>query len=65
MSLGNKQGIYDVLVVGAGAAGMLSAGKAAQAGAKTLLLEKNEKVGRKIGITGKGRCNVTNLSELP
>ena len=54
---------YDVIVIGAGAAGMLAAGKAAQAGARTLLLEKNEKVGRKIGITGKGRCNVTNACD--
>ena len=54
---------YDVIVIGAGAAGLLAAGKAAQAGARTLLLEKNEKVGRKIGITGKGRCNVTNACD--
>lgn len=54
---------YDVIVIGAGAAGMLAAGKAAQAGARTLLLEKNEKAGRKIGITGKGRCNVTNACD--
>jgi len=54
---------YDVIVIGAGAAGMLAAGKAAQTGARTLLLEKNEKVGRKIGITGKGRCNVTNACD--
>ncbi len=54
---------YDVIVIGAGAAGLLAAGKAAQAGARTLLLEKNAKVGRKIGITGKGRCNVTNACD--
>lgn len=54
---------YDVIVIGAGAAGLLAAGKAAEAGALTLLLEKNEKVGRKIGITGKGRCNVTNACD--
>ncbi len=54
---------YDVIVIGAGAAGLLAAGKAAQSGARTLLLEKNEKVGRKIGITGKGRCNVTNACD--
>lgn len=55
--------MYDVVVVGAGAAGLIAAGKAAEAGARTLLLEKNEKVGRKIGITGKGRCNVTNACD--
>lgn len=54
---------YDVIVIGAGAAGLMAAGKAAQAGARTLLLEKNAKVGRKIGITGKGRCNVTNACD--
>lgn len=55
--------MYDVIVIGAGAAGLLAAGKAAEAGARTLLLEKNAKVGRKIGITGKGRCNVTNACD--
>ncbi len=50
----------QIAVVGAGAAGMMAAGIAAQCGAKVTLFEKNEKVGRKIGITGKGRCNVTN-----
>lgn len=51
---------YDVIVVGAGAAGMMAAGTAAQNGNKVLLLEKMEKSGRKVRITGKGRCNVTN-----
>lgn len=49
-----------VAVVGAGAAGLMAAGIAAQQGACVLLFEHNEKVGRKIAITGKGRCNVTN-----
>lgn len=53
-------GSYDVLVIGAGAAGMLCAGTAAAAGCSVLLLEKNSRVGRKLLITGKGRCNVTN-----
>ncbi len=51
---------YDVIVIGAGAAGMLAAGNAAESGAKVLLLEKMERVGRKLLITGKGRCNITN-----
>ena len=50
---------YDVIVVGAGAAGMMAAGTAARNGHRVLLLEKMEKSGRKVRITGKGRCNVT------
>ena len=49
-----------VLIVGAGAAGLMAAVGAAEAGAEVLLLEKNEKPGKKIYITGKGRCNLTN-----
>lgn len=51
---------YDLIVVGAGAAGLMCAGTAAQAGLRVLLLDKNKRVGRKLLITGKGRCNVTN-----
>lgn len=47
-------------IVGAGAAGMLAAGKAGESGADVTLFEKNASVGRKIAITGKGRCNLTN-----
>ncbi len=50
----------SVIVVGGGAAGMMAAAVAAQNGADVLLFEKNEKLGRKLRITGKGRCNVTN-----
>ena len=53
----------DVLVIGGGAAGMMAALQAAYAGAKVILLEKNEKLGKKIYITGKGRCNVTNVAD--
>lgn len=53
--------MYDVIVIGAGAAGMMAAGIAAQSGKSVLLLEKMEKAGRKIRITGKGRCNLTNV----
>lgn len=52
--------IYDVIVVGGGAAGMMAAVTAATTGGEVLLLERNPKVGRKIYITGKGRCNVCN-----
>ena len=51
---------YDLIVIGAGAAGMMAAGTAAGEGARVLLLEKNARPGRKLMITGKGRCNVTN-----
>ncbi|HZK54512.1 MAG TPA: NAD(P)/FAD-dependent oxidoreductase [Desulfosporosinus sp.] len=51
---------YQVIVVGGGAAGMMAAGQAAKGGAKVLLLEKKEHLGRKIAISGKGRCNLTN-----
>ena len=50
----------NVIVVGAGAAGMMAAISAARGGAQVVLVEPNEKVGRKLYITGKGRCNVTN-----
>ena len=49
-----------MLVIGAGAAGMMCAVTAAQAGAHVTVLERNDKIGRKLYITGKGRCNVTN-----
>mgnify|MGYP000827063306 CR=1 FL=1 len=54
----------DIIVVGGGAAGMLAAYFAAEAGNKVTLLEKNEKLGKKIYITGKGRCNLTNACDV-
>lgn len=51
---------YDLIVIGGGAAGLMAAGTAAENGRKVLLLEKMEKPGRKVRITGKGRCNLTN-----
>lgn len=51
-----------LIVVGGGAAGMMAALFAARAGARVLLLERNEKLGKKVYITGKGRCNVTNAA---
>ncbi len=53
--------MYDTIVIGGGAAGLIAAGTAARCGHKVLLLEKMEKAGRKIRITGKGRCNLTNM----
>lgn len=53
-----------VIVVGGGAAGLMAAGQAALAGAETTLLEKMQRPGRKICISGKGRCNLTNIAEL-
>ena len=55
---------YDVIVVGAGAAGLIAAGRAAELGGRVLLLEKMERAGRKLLITGKGRCNITNDAPL-
>ena len=54
----------DVAVVGAGAAGMIAAGTAANRGFSVTLVERNERPGRKLMITGKGRCNLTNDCEL-
>jgi len=54
----------QVLIVGGGAAGMMAAGRAAECGADALLLEKTPRLGSKLRLTGKGRCNLTNESEL-
>ena len=51
---------FDVIVIGAGPAGLLAAGRAAELGGKVLILEKMKREGRKLLITGKGRCNITN-----
>ncbi len=50
----------DLIVIGGGAAGLMAAGTAAENGKSVLVFDKNDKLGRKIRITGKGRCNVTN-----
>jgi predicted Rossmann fold flavoprotein len=54
--------MYDVAVIGGGPAGMMAAIHAAERGARVVLLEKNEKLGKKLLITGGGRCNVTNAT---
>lgn len=53
-----------VIVVGAGAAGLLAAGTLSKRGIKTILVEKNNLNGKKIRITGKGRCNITNTADI-
>lgn len=53
-----------VAVIGAGAAGLMAAGKAGESGSDVLLLEKNDKVGKKLLISGKGRCNITNDTDI-
>ena len=54
----------QVIVIGGGAAGAMAAYMAAKNGHKVTLFEKNEKIGKKIFITGKGRCNVTNACDI-
>ena len=54
----------QVVVIGAGASGMMAAGRAAECGAHALLLEKTPRLGNKLRLTGKGRCNITNEAEL-
>ena len=55
---------FDIAVIGGGAAGLIAAGSAAASGARIALVEKNEVFGKKLYITGKGRCNVTNSADM-
>jgi len=66
MSLSNPNSkiIPKVIVVGGGPAGLMAAGQASLSGAQVILIEKMERPGRKLAITGKGRCNLTNATEL-
>ena len=60
-----KRGVgSDVIVIGGGASGSMAAGRSAEKGARTALLEKNQSLGRKIRISGKGRCNITNIGPI-
>ena len=56
----SKGNTYDVAVIGGGPAGMMAAGRAAECGARVVLIEKNTSLGKKLRITGGGRCNITN-----
>ena len=58
------QASYDIVIVGAGAAGLMAATIAAEKQQKILLIEKMDQAGRKLRITGKGRCNLTNTSPI-
>ncbi|QGQ98615.1 NAD(P)/FAD-dependent oxidoreductase [Paenibacillus psychroresistens] len=54
---------YDIIIIGAGSSGLMASIAASTQGAKVLLIDKGEKLGRKLGISGGGRCNVTNAKE--
>lgn len=60
----NKLNNLDVIIIGGGAAGIMAAISSLECNKKVLLIEKNEKIGKKIYITGKGRCNVTNNKDI-
>ena len=53
-----------VIVIGAGAAGLIAAGTAAKHTEQVILIEKNDIIGKKLLITGKGRCNITNAADI-
>ncbi len=54
---------FDVIVIGGGASGMFAAGRAAEQGKRVLVIEKNKELGKKLSITGGGRCNITNAEK--
>lgn len=54
----------DIAVIGGGAAGIMAAIRAAELGKSVILIERNEALGKKILITGKGRCNLTNIAPV-
>jgi len=57
--------MYDIVIIGAGASGLVSAIVSARRGKKVLILEKNSKIGKKLLATGNGRCNITNIRPTP
>ncbi len=58
-----KQEVFDIIVIGGGPAGMMAAGRAGELNASVLLIEKNDRLGKKLSITGGRRCNITNAEE--
>jgi len=56
--------MYDIIIIGGGVSGMIASVKASEEGARVLLIEKNNSLGRKLSITGKGRCNITNNKSM-
>ena len=54
---------FDLAIIGGGAAGMTAAVIAAENGLRTVVIEHNKQLGKKLAITGKGRCNLTNNSD--
>ena len=64
MQNANEYGMTRVCVIGGGAAGMMAAGTAALYGAEVTIFEATDRLGKKLAITGKGRCNVTNNSDI-
>ena len=65
MQKNKKEISFDVAVIGGGPSGMIAAGRAAELGAKVVLIEKKEKLGRKLLMTGKGRCNLSHAEFQP
>lgn len=61
--MGKSAHTHDVIVVGGGASGMMAAGIAAETGKRVLLIEKNDELGKKLAISGGGRCNIFNAEE--
>ncbi len=59
MNKGKEPHFFDIAVIGGGAAGMMAAFWASEKGARVVLLDKNDELGRKVSMTGKGRCNIT------
>ena len=59
MNEGKEPHFFDIAVIGGGAAGMMTAFWASKKGARVVLLDKNDELGRKVSMTGKGRCNIT------
>ncbi len=58
-NMSDEQKHFDVVVIGGGPAGMMAAGQAASLGAEVVIIDKNHNLGRKLLLTGKGRCNIT------